>query len=490
MKNPLKIGDVTLRDAQQALFATRIRTEDIEGIAAEMDKAGFYAIDASAGFLFEISIRYLNEDPWQRIRMLKRLMPNTPLRMTLRGRSLAGWRNYPDDIITAFYRHAAESGIDIFRLYDSLNDERNFETCVKVVKECGKQIQAEIIYSLTEEKLGGPVYDIDYYVNKSLTMQEMGADSVCLTDSPGILSPDDAYNLTIALKKALDVPVLVHSHYLSGMASMSYLKAIEAGVDIIDTALAPLAMRASLPAVEPFVLALKGTSRDTGLDLAHLRKLGKYFESILPKYRDYLDNTRMAVIDTSILTHQMPGGMNTTLLAQLREVNAQHRINEVYEEAGRVRKELGYPPIVTPISQVVGVQAVQNVLAGRYKMISRQVQDFVFGLYGKTPAPIDPDVQKIALKNYEGGQTPVTELPVIAPELDKAREATKDIARDMGDVLLCALYPSHGMRYLRWKYGLETPPPEVRPKTLEDIRREDELIAKAKMGKLVEKSGA
>ncbi|MFC2001557.1 pyruvate carboxylase subunit B [Chloroflexota bacterium] len=489
MKNPLKIGDVTFRDAQQSLLATRMSTEDITGIAEEMDKAGFYAIDATAGFLFEICIRYLNEDPWERIRLLKKLMPNTPLRMTLRGRSLAGWRNYPDDVITAFYKHAAEAGIDIFRLYDSLNDERNFESCIKAIKECGKQIQAEIIYSLTEEKLGGPVYTIDYYVNKSLVMQDMGADSICLTDSPGILSPDDAYNLTIALKKALKVPILMHSHYLSGMASMSYLKSIEAGVDIIDTSLAPLAMRASLPAVEPIVLALKGTPRDTGLDLAHLRKLGQYFENILPKYRDFLDTTRMAAIDTSILMHQMPGGMTTTLLAQLKEANAQHRINEVYEECGRVRRDLGYPPLVTPISQIVGVQAVQNVLAGRYKMISRQVQDYVFGLYGKTPAPIDPEVQKIALKNYEGGQTPITDFPTLEPELDKAREATRDIARDIGDVLLYALYSADGMRFLKWKYGLETPPPELKPKTLEDIRREDDIIARVKAGKLVEKKG-
>ncbi len=490
MKNPLKIGDVTLRDGQQSLIATRMRTEDITPIAEEMDKAGFYGIDVSADFLFEICIRFLNEDPWERIRLLRKLMPNTRLRLTMRGRSLAGWRNYPDDMVEAFFRHAADVGIDIFRLYDSLNDERNFESCIKVVKECGKQIQAEIIYSLTEEKLGGPVYNVDYYVKKSLTMQEMGADSVCLTDSPGILAPDDAYKLTKALKKALRVPVLMHSHYPSGMASMSYLRAIDAGVDIIDTALAPLAMRSSLPAVESFELALRGTPRDTGLDLGHLRKLGQYFESIMPKYRDFQNTTRAAVIDTDALMHQLPGGMTTTLIAQLKEINALDRLGEVYKEVGRVRKELGYPPIVTPVSQIVGVQAVQNVLAGRYKMISRQVKDYVYGLYGRTPAPIDPEVQKIVLKNYEKGDTPITELPKLPPELDKAWEETKDIARDIGDVLIHALYPTHGMRFLRWKYGLETPPPEVRPKTMDDVKREDELIARAKAGKLVEKPQA
>jgi pyruvate carboxylase subunit B len=305
----------------------------------------------------------------------------------------------------------------------------------------------------------------------------------------GLIAPDDAYELIKALKQVLKIPVQLHTHYTSGMASMSCLKAIEAGVDIIDTALAPFALRSAQPAIEPIVVALRGTPRDTGLDLAHLFKLGQYIESIAPKYRDFLDDTRMAVIDTSVLMHQIPGGMTTNLVSQLREADALDRIDEVYNELPRVRKELGYPPLVTPTSQIVGIQAVQNVLFGRYKMISTQVKDYVYGLYGKPPAPVDPKVQKIVLNGYERGETPITcrAADVIEPELDKAKEATKDIAQDIGDVLIYALYPTTGMRFLRWKYGLETPPPEVKAKTMEDVRRENELIAKAKAGKLAEK---
>jgi pyruvate/oxaloacetate carboxyltransferase len=273
------------------------------------------------------------------------------------------------------------------------------------------------------------------------------------------------------------------------MGAMSYLKAAEAGVDIIDTALAPFALRSSEPALEPIIAALKGTPRDPGLDLAHLLKLGDYIESIAPKYRDFLNRTRMSVIDTSVLVHQIPGGMVSNFVTQLQQSNALHRIHEVYEEVAKVRKELGYPPLVTPTSQIVGVQAVQNVLAGRYKLVSTQVMDYCYGLYGKPPAPIDPDIQKTVLKYYKRGQTPVTERPadLLEPELDKAREAVKDFTQDIGDVLTAAIYPITGLRFLKWKYGLEAPPPEVKPKTLEDIKREDELIAKAKAGQLVEK---
>ncbi len=488
-KNPVKITDLTFRDGHQSLFATRMRTEDMEAIAPEMDRAGFYSMEVWGGATFDVPTRFLNEDPWERPRILKKLMPNTPLQMLLRGQNLVGYRNYADDVVTAFVKHAAEVGIDIFRVFDAVNDERNFETALKAIKECGKHAQLSLCYSLTEPKLGGPVYNIEYYVKKALILQDMGADSLCIKDMAGLMAPDDAHNLIKALKEVLKIPVNLHTHYTSGMASMTCLKAIEAGVDIIDTALAPFALRSSLPAIEPFVVALRETSRDTGLDLAHLFKLGQFFESIAPKYRDFMDATRTAVIDTGVLIHQTPGGMTTNLVAQLREAGALDKIDEVYAELPRVRKELGYPPLVTPTSQIVGIQAVQNVLFGRYKMISGQVKDYVYGLYGKPPAPIDPEVQKIILKDYERGETPITSraADILEPELEKAKEATKDIARDIGDVLTYALYPTTGMRFLRWKYGLETPPPETKPKTLEDVKREDELIAKAKSGKLAEK---
>jgi len=489
VRNPLKITDVTFRDGHQSSIATRMRTEDMEPVASEMNKVGFYSMEVWGGATFDVATRFLNEDPWERPRILKKLIPDTPLQMLLRGQNLVGYRNYADDMVTAFVQHAAEVGIDIFRVFDALNDERNFKTCLKVIKECGKHAQLSICYSLTESKMGGPVYNLDYYVSKARILQDMGADSLCIKDMAGLIAPDDAYELIKALKQALKIPVQLHTHYTSGMASMSCLKAIEAGVDIIDTSLAPFALRSSHPAIEPIVVALQGTPRDTGLNLVQLFKLGQYIESIAPKYRDFLNTTRMSVIDTGVLMHQVPGGMTTNLVNQLREANALDRIDEVYEEIPRVRKELGYPPLVTPTSQIVGVQAVQNVLVGRYKLVSRQVQDYVYGLYGKPPAPIDPEVQAIVLKYYKGGKTPITCRPadMIEPELDKAKEAVKDFTQDMGDVLINALYPITGLRFLKWKYGLETPPPEVEPKTMEDVRHEDELIAKAKAGKLAEK---
>lgn len=462
-KNPLKVTDVTFRDGHQSLLATRMRTEDMEPIAEEMDKVGFWSAEVWGGATFDVATRFLNEDPWERPRILKRLMPHTPLQMLLRGQNLVGYRHYADDVVTAFVHYAAEVGIDIFRVFDALNDERNFETCLKAIKECGKHAQLSICYSLTESKMGGPVYNLNYYVNKARILQDMGADSLCIKDMAGLIAPDDAYNLIKALKRVLNIPIHLHTHYTSGMASMSCLKAAEAGVDIIDTALAPFALRSSHPASEPIVVALQGTPRDTGLDLAQLFKLGQHIESIAPKYHDFLDTTRTAVIDTAVLIHQVPGGMISNLVSQLRENRVLDRLDEVYQEIPRVRKELGYPPLVTPTSQIVGVQAVQNVLVGRYKLISTQVQDYVYGLYGKPPAPIDPEIQEIVLKHYKRGKIPITcrAADMIEPELDNAREAVKDFTQDVGDVLINALYPITGLRFLKWKYGLEIPPTKV-----------------------------
>jgi pyruvate carboxylase subunit B len=491
-ENPVKFTDVTFRDGHQSSLATRLRIEDMEPVAAEMDKAGFYSMEVWGGATFDVATRYLNEDPWERVRILKKLMPRTPLQMLLRGQNLVGYRNYADDVVKAFVHHAAEVGIDIFRVFDAVNDERNLEMAVRSIKECGKHAQMALSYSLTGPKLGGPIFNLEYFVNKARIYQEMGADSLCIKDMAGLISPDDAYMLISALKKALRIPVQLHTHYTSGMASMSYFKAIEAGVDILDVSLAPFALRSSLPAVEPFISALQGTPRDPGLDLKHIFKLGNYIESIAPKYRDFLNNTRMAVIDTEVLIHQIPGGMTTNLVSQLKEAGAIDKLGDVLAELPRVRRELGYPPLVTPTSQIVGAQAVQNVLFGRYKMVSGQVKDYVYGLYGKSPAPIDPEVQKMVLKGYDKGETPITCRPadILKPEMEAAREATRGIARDIGDVLIYALYPTTGMRFLKWKYGLEKPPADTLPRTLEDVRREDELIAKARAGKMVEKAPA
>ncbi|XUW99484.1 MAG: pyruvate carboxylase subunit B [Dehalogenimonas sp.] len=487
---PLKITDLTLRDGHQSLLATRMRTDDILGIIGEMDQVGFHSMEVWGGATFDVPIRFLNEDPWDRLREMKKRAKKTPLQMLLRGQNLVGYRNYADDVVTAFVGHAADCGVDIFRVFDAVNDERNFETALKAIKSKGKHAQLAISYSLTERVMGGPVYQLDYYVEKAKTFEAMGADSFCIKDMAGIIAPNDAYNLVKALKKAIKIPVQFHSHYTSGMASMSMLKAVEAGADIVDTCLAPWALRTSHPAVEPMVASLTGIPRDTGLDLHQLLKIGDYFETISPKYRDFMDTTKMAIIDTAVLEHQVPGGMISNLVSQLREAGALNRIDEVYDEIPRVRKEMGFPPLVTPTSQIVGIQAVQNVLFGRYKVISAQVKDYFYGLYGRPPMPVDPEIQKLALKGYERGEVPITVRPadVLKPELEAAKEATKGIARDIGDVLTYALYPQVGLRFLKWKYGLENPPADTKPRTLEDVKREDDLVAKAKSGKLVEKT--
>ncbi|MCX5885474.1 MAG: pyruvate/oxaloacetate carboxyltransferase [Proteobacteria bacterium] len=487
--NPVKITDTTLRDGHQSSLATRMRLEDMVPILEELDQIGFHSIEVWGGATFDVGHRFLNEDPWERLRTIKKYVKKTPLQMLLRGQNLVGYRHYADDMVKAFVHYSAECGMDIFRVFDALNDERNFEASFQAIKECGKHIQGTICYSLTERKLGGPVYTIDYFVKKAKRLQDMGADSLCIKDMAGLIAPGDAYDLVKALKKAVKIPIQLHSHYTSGMASMSYLKAIEAGVDIIDTALAPFALRSSQPALEPIVVALQDTERDTGLDLSLLFKAGEYVESIAPKYRDFLDTTKMSIIDTAVLMHQIPGGMLTNLVSQLKEAGALDRIKEVYEELPRTRKDMGYPPLVTPSSQLVGIQAVQNVLFGRYNMVSSQIKDYAYGLYGRPPVPMDPEVQKKILKGYERGEKPITcrAADILEPELKKAEEATKGLAKGIGDVLIYALYPTTGERFLKWKYGIEPAPASVKPKTLEDVKREDELIAKARAGKLIEK---
>ena len=487
---PVRITDTTFRDAHQSSLATRMRIEDMLPIAEEMDSVGFHSLEVWGGATFDVTTRFLNEDPWVRLKTLKKYVTKTPLQMLLRGQNLVGYRHYADDVVKAFVHQAAECGMDIFRVFDALNDERNFETSFEAIKECGKHIQGTISYSLTERRLGGPVYNIDYFVKKAKTFEKMGADSLCIKDMAGLISPGDVFELVTALKKAIKIPIQLHCHYTSGMASMSYLKAVEAGVDILDTSLAPFALRSSQPAVEPMVVALEDTGRDTGLDLNLLTELGKHIESIAPKYRDYLNQTKMSVIDTNVLLHQIPGGMLSNLVNQLKEANALHRIDEVYAEIPKTRKDMGYPPLVTPSSQIVGTQAVQNVLFGRYKMVTGQVKDYAYGLYGKPPVPMDKKVQKQCLKGYERGEKPITCRPadILEPEMEKARAEVKDLAKDEGDVLIYALYPTTGERFLKWKYGLEPVPDSMKPKTMADVEKENELIAKAKEGKLVEKA--
>jgi pyruvate carboxylase subunit B len=455
--NPVKVCDTTFRDGHQSCLATRMRTEDMEWMAEEMNRCGFYSMEVWGGATFDVPHRFLGEDPWDRPRILKKLMPDTPLQMLLRGQNLVAYRNHPDDLVDCFVENAADAGIDIFRVFDAVNDERNHERAAKAIKKAGKHYQGAICYSLTQPRMGGPVYSKDYYVKKALTLRDLGADSICIKDQAGLISPYDAYELIKALKEALDVPIELHTHYTSGQGSMSLLKAIEAGVDIIDTALSPFALRSSQPAIEPLVVALYGTDRDTGLDIEQLFKCGQMVEQIAPKYRDFLDTSRMSVIDAGVLVHQIPGGMTTNLVSQLREADALDRLDECRAMTAKTRAELGYPPLVTPTSQIVGVQAVQNTLLGPYKFISKEVKDYCWGLYGKPPVPIDPEIQKMVLKGYERGEEPITcrAADMVEPELEKAREAAKDIAKDDKDMLTYALYPTTGMRFLRYKYGLD-----------------------------------
>jgi pyruvate carboxylase subunit B len=455
-KNPVRITDLTLRDGHQSLFATRMTTADMLPIAEKLDDIGFYAMEVWGGATFDVTTRFLNEDPWERVRILKAKMPRTKFQMLLRGQNLVGYRHYADDVVEAFVEKSAEVGIDIFRVFDALNDERNFLTAYKAIKKAGKHIQGTLSYALTERRMGGPIFTLDYYVSRAKKLQDMGADSFCIKDMAGIISPYDAYDLFSALKKALTIPVHLHTHYTSGMASMACLKAIEAGADGIDTCVAPFALRSSHPAAEPFIVTLSGTDRDTGLDLTKFPEINEYLESIVEKYIQFSDTTKFSVIDIGVLMHQIPGGMISNLVSQLKQAKAVHRINEVYEEIPRTRADMGYPPLVTPTSQIVGVQAVMNVLMGRYKVTTKEVKDYFYGLYGRPSAPVNEEIRKKALKGYERGETPIDVRPgdVIAPELPRAREALKGISDKMEDILIYALYPMTGLEFLKRKYNI------------------------------------
>ena len=492
--NPVKIMDLSLRDGHQSLFATRGRTEDMIPVAEMMDEVGFWALETWGGATFDTMHRFLNEDPWERLRTLKRYAKKTPFSMLLRAQNLVGYRNYADDVATAFVDRAAENGMDIFRTFDALNDYRNFETVVRQIKKSGKHFQGCMCYTMTEPRMGGDVYSLDYYVGKARELVDMGADSICIKDMAGMIAPYDAYELVKALKAAVTIPIHLHSHFTSGMASMTQLKAIEAGVDILDTCMTPYAYRTSHPAIEPLVMTLLGTNRDTGFDIRKLAEINEVLEKqVMPKYKHLLDDSKMSIIDINVLLHQTPGGMLSNLVGQLREMDALDRIDEVYKELPRVRRELGQIPLVTPTSQIVGVQTVNNVLHDtpeeRYKMITGQVKDLCYGLYGKTAVPIDPEVQKKALKGYPRGEEPIFCRPaeVLAPELEKAKAEIGDLAADMDDLLIYAQFPVTGKKFLEWKYGRAEVPASVKPISMEFVKKQDELVKKAKAGALVER---
>ncbi len=495
--NPLMVQDLSLRDGHQSLFATRGRTEDMIPVAERMDEIGFWAVEVWGGATFDTMHRFLGEDPWERLRTLKRYFKKTPFSMLLRGQNLVGYRNYADDVAKLFVKKTVDNGLDIFRTFDALNDYRNFETVVPVIKECGAHFQGCLCYTLTEARLGGEVYNLDYYIKKAKELEDMGADSICIKDMAGLLAPYDAYELVKALKANVKPLIHLHSHFTSGMSPLSHLKAIEAGVDIIDTCMTPYAYRTSHAAIEPFVMSLLGTDRDTGFDIRRLAEINNILErEVLPKYKHLLDDSKVSTIDINVLLHQTPGGMLSNLVNQLREMDALDKIDEVYKELPRVRRELGQIPLVTPTSQIVGIQTVNNVLFDtkeeRYKMVTAQVKDLCYGLYGKTSVPIDEEVQKKALKGYDRGETPISCRPaeVLEPELEKAREQIGSLAMDDEDLVLYALFPVTGKKYLMQKYGKEEVPESLKPITLKDVEKQANMLKKAKAGELIERTKA
>ena len=441
---PVKITDTTFRDAHQSLMATRMRTESMLPIAEKIDEVGFFSLEVFGGATFDVCIRYLREDPWERLRLLKKHVRKTPLQMLLRGQNIVGYKNYPDDVVKKFVEKAAENGVDIFRIFDALNDTRNLEMAIKTARKVGAHVQGTICYTLS------PVHTIQHYLEVAQRLAELECDSICVKDMAGMLAPKDAYELISALKKEIGLPVHLHCHSTSGMAPMTYLRACDAGVDIIDTAFSPLGWGTSQPPVETIVAALKNTPYDPGFDMRLLVEIAEYFKELREKYYDPLRliDPISERVDPSILVHQIPGGMFSNLISQLKEQNALDRLKEVLEEVPRVRKELGYPPLVTPTSQLVGTQAVFNVLSGeRYGIVPNEVKDYVKGLYGKPPAPIDERVKGKII----GEEKPITCRPadLLKPELEAIPEEAKKFIQSEEDALTYALFPKAALEFFQ-----------------------------------------
>lgn len=387
-----KIGitETVLRDAHQSLIATRMRTEEFVDILPQMDKIGYHSLECWGGATFDSCLRFLNEDPWERLRTIRKKCPNTKLQMLFRGQNMLGYRHYSDEIVDYFVKKSIDNGIDILRIFDALNDVRNLETAINAANKYGGHVQAAISYTT------GPVFDVDYYCHYAKQLENAGASSICIKDMAGLLTPYGTYDLVKALKETVKIPIQLHTHYTSGLASMVLLKGIEAGVDVIDTAMSPLAMGTSHPATESMVAALKGTEYDTGLDLKALSEIRDFFAPLRQKYLDNgLLDPKMLGVDANTLLYQVPGGMLSNLNSQLKQAGKEDKLEEVLAEVPRVRKDAGYPPLVTPSSQIVGTQAVFNVIMGeRYKMITKEFKDLIAGKYGSTPCEIDPDFQK------------------------------------------------------------------------------------------------
>lgn len=450
----IEVTDVILRDAHQSLIATRLRTEDMLPICEKLDQVGYWSLEVWGGATFDACVRFLKEDPWERLRQLRKALPNTRLQMLLRGQNLLGYRHYADDVVEAFVQKAADNGIDVFRVFDALNDMRNIETAMKAVKKADKHAQGVICYTTS------PVHTAALFVQQAKDMQAMGADSIAIKDMAGLLTPYGTYDLVKAIKAEVDLPLVVHSHSTSGLAPLCQLKAIEAGADRIDTAISSFSSGTSHPATESQVAALKGTDYDTGLDLVLLGEIADYFREVRKKYHQF--ESEFTREDVSVQISQVPGGMMSNLANQLKEQNALDKIRDVFAEIPRVREDLGFPPLVTPTSQIVGTQAVYNVLAGqRYKTITNEVKRYLQGGYGHAPAAVSAELLKKAIGNEEVLEGRPADL--LSPELEKLRTDIGALALSEEDVLTFAMFPDLGRDFLQQRADGTLKPEELLP---------------------------
>ena len=450
----VKITETVLRDSHQSLVATRMTTEEMLPILEKLDGVGYHSLEAWGGATFDACMRFLNEDPWERLRIIRDKVKNTKLQMLFRGQNILGYRHYSDDVVEYFVQKSIANGIDIIRIFDALNDARNLTTAINATKKEGGHVQAAFSYTT------GPVYTLDYYAKYAKELEEMGADSICIKDMAGLLKPFDAYELVKTLKESVKVPIQLHTHYTAGLASMTLLKAIEAGVDIVDTAISPMAMGTSQPPTETMVATLAGTPYDTGIDLAKLDEITKHFTPLREKYlADGLLNPKALKVDVNALLYQVPGGMLSNLMSQLKQAGKEDKLVEVLEEVPRVRADVGYPPLVTPSSQIVGTQAVFNVIGGeRYKMVTKEFRGVVKGEYGKTPVAIDPEF----VKKIIGDDEQITYRPADAlkPELEELRaKIPAGLIEQDEDVLSYALFEQVAIKFFEYrkakKYGLD-----------------------------------
>ena len=446
---PVKIMDTTLRDAHQSLIATRMTTEEMLPIAAKMDQAGFYAMEVWGGATFDACLRFLKEDPWERLRKIRKEVKNTKLQMLFRGQNILGYRHYADDVVEYFVQKSIANGIDIIRIFDALNDMRNLETAVRASRKEGGHAQVAISYTLSE------VHTVEYYIELAKRIEDMGAHSICIKDMAGLLVPYEAERLVKALKSHTNLPIQLHTHYTSGVASMTYLKAVEAGCDIIDTAMSPLAMGTSQPATEVLVETFKGTPYDTGINQEILSEITEYFRPMREEaLASGLMNTKVLSVDINTLRYQVPGGMLSNLVSQLKGQNAEDKYYDVLKEIPRVRADFGYVPLVTPSSQIVGTQAVLNVLAGeRYKMVSKESKDIVRGKYGSTPVPIKEEI----VKKIIGDEKPITCRPadLLQPELKTLEKEMAMYKQQDEDILSYALFPQVAMDFFKYREAKE-----------------------------------